>query len=1098
LSESDAKENSMKRTSLLALLFLSPVLLTRQGMIHRVAAEPASIFAAELNFTSSDATSNMAAVSAFGGAMQALAISGNYAYVSEGLNFVIFDISTPSNPIELGRTMLPDMAWEIKIVGDYAYVAAWSKGLQVVVISDPAAPAVVGSWVQEGGTTGWAYGVAVSDGYAYLGGLYNLVVLDVSVPTAPAHVRDVVGDFEARDVAIDGDTLYIAGGQYGMVIYSLSDPTTPTYVTSFNPMGYGYTDGLTIAGNYAYLADGIYGMRIVDISDPTSPDQVGKYPVEGYNHSGSFVKVALGGDFAYLADEEQGLWVIDVSAPTAPAYHSHVGITYGVVDVAFANNHVFTVNCQFKAFSAAIGTAPSALVGEYESLCSINVLDAQDNLLLAGSRIGPSLYGLDITDPATLRKSASYDALEGCEVIQIEDSNAYVGGGPDANLRVFDLSTPGQIAHQGSLPTPGDVSRLSASGSLVFLGDGSNGVVVADASNPAAPSQLDGYDTNYVNDIAYGNGYVYVADGSEQIIVLDASDPSDLTYVTGYGLISTRLHVWGDYLVTRGTQPNTFSILDVTDPASPTIESTTYTSLDLVVDITIQGDLAYILGTLSGGGLGARSSLLVYDISDPTLPGFIAEYDMPAGAERVTVSGKHAYVGMGGRGLLVIKLLLPRISKVDPDIGPAGWTTLINIYGDGFAAGASVEIGTTVAVSTTVAAETHIQTFVPATLVAGEYDVTVTNPSGYGHTLANAFTVVDATAEGVFANASDLFTTPAPPRATEPATLALHVHRVGSAAALDNFTVDFYEGKPSRGGTSIGTGTIATLPPNGMATTSAVAWTPDYAMDTHIYAVLGTSGVKVHREITVYPSSTDPDAPVISSVLINGGTGSQDTDSRTVNVQISATDVGSGLNKMWVAEWMWNPGLGSWQVIQEQGWIPHRSTMEWTLSGSPGSRFIDVWVADFAGNISDEAEQAHINLLYPNMWIAQDQTQCFNYDLTTGQHVEAHVNPASGDADLYVGTYDDGILYSSYEPGSVVDSIAFDTPKTDWYSFIVYGYTSAMYNLTLNRLVFAQGVTSKITPTLSLPSGGPPTQIGLPSAPVETRIFPVYLPLVQR
>jgi hypothetical protein len=147
---------------------------------------------------------------------------------------------------------------------------------------------------------------------------------------------------------------------------------------------------------------------------------------------------------------------------------------------------------------------------------------------------------------------------------------------------------------------------------------------------------------------------------------------------------------------------------------------------------------------------------------------------------------------------------------------------------------------------------------------------------------------------------------------------------------------------------------------------------------------------------------------------------------------------------------------------------------------------------------SDKAEQAHISLLYSSMWIAQDQPQYFNYDLTAGRHIDVQVNPSSGDADLYVGTYDDGILYSSYEPGGAVDSIAFDTPKTDWYSFIVYGYTNAMYNLTLNRSAFAQAVTDKITPTLSLPGGGPPTQIGLPSAPVETPTFPVYLPFVQR
>ncbi|MBN1888119.1 MAG: IPT/TIG domain-containing protein [Thermoflexales bacterium] len=1091
----------MKRVFLFTLLLLSPLFLAGQGMSHDAAARQVLRFPAEPQAPASPgATTNMAAVSAFGGTMQALATSGHYAYVSEGMSFVVFDISTPSNPVELGRTMLPDMAWEIKIVGDYAYVAAWSKGLQVVDISDPAAPSVVGSWGRAD-RTGWVYAVGVKNGYAYLGGYDNIVVLNVSDPASPAYVKDVGGTFSAQAMAIDGSSLYIAGSNAGLVIYDLSDPTTPALVSAFNPTGYGYTYGLALAGAYAYLADGTYGMRIVDISDPASPTQVGKYPPEGYNHSGSFRKVALGGNFAYLADDDHGLWVIDISTSTAPASHSSVAIADGVSDVAFANDHVFTAQDQFKAFSAAAGTTAPTLLGEYKSLDSINVLHAQDNTLLAAARAGQSMYQLDITNPAAPRKLAAYDALGGCEVIQIEGNKAYVGGGADENLRIFDLSTPGQIDYQGSLDTPGFVWRLSASGSLVFIGDGSNGVVVADASNPTAPSQLDHYAANFANDIAYGNGYVYVADGSDQIIVLDASDPSNLTYVSGYSLISNRLHVWGDYLVTRGTQPASFSIVDVTKPASPTLASTTFTSFSNgIVDMAVQGDLAYILGGVSGGISGSYSSLLVYDISNPASPGQIAAYDMPAGAERVTVSGKYAYVGLGGRGLLVVKLLLPRISQVDPAIGPVGWTTLINIYGDGFAAGASVEIGTAAAVSTTVMAETHIQALVPATLAAGEYAVKVTNPSGYGHTLANAFKLVDATAEGVFATADDLFTTPAPPRATETTALALHVHRVGGATALSDFTVDFYKGNPDRGGTLIGTGVVATLPPSGAATTSPVNWTPDYAVDTHIYALLGTSGIKVHREIAVLPSSTDPNAPLVSSVRINGGTGSQDTSSRTVNLQISASDVGSGLNTMWVAEWMWNPGLGSWQVIQEQGWIPYQALLGWTLSGQPGSRFIDVWVADFAGNISDKAEQAHINLLYANMWIAQDQTQCFNYDLTAGQHIQAQLNPASGDADLYVGTYDDGILYSSCQAGSAAESLAFDAPKTDWYSFIAYGYTNAMYNLAINRsaLLQSQGLTDKITPTLNLPAGGPPTQMGLPHAPVETPNFPLYLPLIQR
>lgn len=1089
----------MKRSIVIALCLFASLFLTSSGDSPHAYAEVAISDALDIQTPAMpEATSNMTAVGAFGGAMQTLSTVGNYAYVSEGMSFVVFDITNPASPVEVGRTMLPDIAWEIKIDGNYAYIADYGKGLQVVDISDPAAPAVVGAWLPPN-TLAWGYAVGMKNGYVYLGCLNNLVVLDVSDPAAPTYVTQVAGNFWARDIAIDGNYLYVAGNSDGMTIFNISNSASPVLESNFNPSGYGYTDGVALSGNYAYLADGLYGLRVVDVSIPAGPTQVGKFPAEGgYAHSGSFDDIALDGNFAYLADGDLGLWVIDITDPNAPAYHSDVAITDGVMDVAFANNHAFTVQYQFKTFSAAAPATAPTLVGEYESLYSINVLHAQDDLLLAASRTGLLLYALDITNPAAMRKSATYEALNGCEAIQIEGARAYVGGGQDENLRVFDLATPGQISLQGTLPTPGWASRLSASGSLVFLGDGSNGVVVVDASNPAAPTQIDWYNTNLANDIAYGKGYVYVADGSGQIIVLDASNPANLTYVTGYDITTDRVHVWGDYLVTRGTQPVSFSIVDVADPTNPTLVSTKFTSLtNRIVDIVVEGNLAYILGTSSGGNLGGRSSLMVYEISNSNSPRFLAQYDMPAGAERVTVSGLYAYVGLGWRGLLSVKLLYPRIAEVEPAIGPAGWTTLINIYGDGFDDNASVEIGATAAVSTTYIAETHLQALVPSTLGAGDYDVKVMNPNLYGHTLKHAFTVVDVTAEGVFAHESDMFTTPAPPRATEPATLALHVHRVGGASALANFTVDFYEGDPSRGGTLIGTGTVASLPPNGAGTTSPVPWTPAYAMDTDIYAVLGALGVTVHREIAVLPSSTDPTPPVVNSVLINGGTGSQDTAGRTVNLQISATDVGSGLNTMWVSESMWNAGLGSWQVVQEQGWIPYASNMQWTLSGPPGSRFIDVWAADFAGNISAEAGQAHINLLYPNMWVAGGQAHIFNYDLTVGEHVDAQVVP-SGDADLYVGTHDDGMLFFSNEYGNATESVIFDAPLTDWYSFIVYGYTNAMYTITMNRAAHPQGGESKIAPTFILPSEGPPTQKGLPPAPQGTPNYPVYLPLITR
>ncbi len=56
-------------------------------------------------------------------------------------------------------------AYDVKVSGKYAYVAAESAGLQVVVVSNPANCVRVGGYVTNGGR---AVGVAVSGNYAYV------------------------------------------------------------------------------------------------------------------------------------------------------------------------------------------------------------------------------------------------------------------------------------------------------------------------------------------------------------------------------------------------------------------------------------------------------------------------------------------------------------------------------------------------------------------------------------------------------------------------------------------------------------------------------------------------------------------------------------------------------------------------------------------------------------------------------------------------------------------------------------------------------------------------------------------------------------------
>jgi len=99
-----------------------------------------------------------------GGAVCAVAVSGDYAYIGMGQDFAVFDITNPAAPLELSKLRTADFVDDITVSGNYAYVADRSNGLVIVDISNPTAPTLADSYV----TAGYATGVAVAGNYAYV------------------------------------------------------------------------------------------------------------------------------------------------------------------------------------------------------------------------------------------------------------------------------------------------------------------------------------------------------------------------------------------------------------------------------------------------------------------------------------------------------------------------------------------------------------------------------------------------------------------------------------------------------------------------------------------------------------------------------------------------------------------------------------------------------------------------------------------------------------------------------------------------------------------------------------------------------------------
>ncbi len=127
----------------------------------------------------SDPKVNMEPVGHFGGKTDAVDAAGNYAYVGQGQDLLILDITNPSSPVLMSMIMTKRLVGDIEISGNYACVANGDNGLSIIDISNPSSPTIKGYYA------GSARYVSVSGNYAYVADLNGLMIIDISNSSSP-------------------------------------------------------------------------------------------------------------------------------------------------------------------------------------------------------------------------------------------------------------------------------------------------------------------------------------------------------------------------------------------------------------------------------------------------------------------------------------------------------------------------------------------------------------------------------------------------------------------------------------------------------------------------------------------------------------------------------------------------------------------------------------------------------------------------------------------------------------------------------------------------------------------------------------------------
>ncbi len=198
---------------------------------------------------------NITKIGHFGGSTNAVEVSGNYAYTSQGRDFVVLNISNKTAPVEVGRVETNGFIEDIALAGNYAYVADGSNGLVIVDVTNPAAPTLKGSY-----DTGYSYGVAVSGNYAYVTDALNgLVIFRIDIPPV---------DIKISGIPVIGN----ATSNILKVVYTNFKSGDPYNISITAPNGTRvYYDSGTLKGTY---------LEIIPIN--WTPSSIGNHTIEAW------------------------------------------------------------------------------------------------------------------------------------------------------------------------------------------------------------------------------------------------------------------------------------------------------------------------------------------------------------------------------------------------------------------------------------------------------------------------------------------------------------------------------------------------------------------------------------------------------------------------------------------------------------------------------------------------------------------------------------------------------------------------------------------------------------------------------------------------
>ena len=513
-------------------------------------------------------------------------------------------------------------AHNLTLNGNTAYVGTRDQGLQVVDVSTPSAPTVIGT-LDAGGSCNWlaCLGDVVYARFFDIG----LAVVDVSVPASPTIAQILDTPINVATLTVVGDRLYHSGG-YDLWAWDLADPLAPVLLGA-TAIGMDLKADLVVQGTTTYVAGNNMGLIAVDWSDPATAAIVASSGRPFYGTSCAWL-----GDRVLTGDYFGTLRVFQTVEPRPNPRIAQLELDKYSLCMARSGD-LLAMGCNYGRFELVDLSDPS----DPRWLSGLDLPFNPEQLFMVG-------------DLVAVRMSFGYD-----------------------NLQLVDISDPVHPVFVEKVPYRELLEATVWNDNLVAI-DSHRCLVVFDMSNPAVPLELGRTETlpEYVLDLEVVGDVVWAIYAHGGLTGIDLSDPTApviVSYLPEAGEMGALLYVDGSLLATALTSleiPGGIQVINVSDPQAPELGAFVPMHGLHGYSLTRAGDVLYA-GDWYGG-------FLAFDVSDPTEPIHLSGFT-PAGPSFELLafeneSGTFLLSASGPAGLEVYPLQILPGQSSSPSVQP--------------------------------------------------------------------------------------------------------------------------------------------------------------------------------------------------------------------------------------------------------------------------------------------------------------------------------------------------------------------------------------------------------------------------------------------